>query len=107
VRVTVRLKDGSISRITHIPQIYGLVGYQNSAAAMVNFGLIADPATGRLNVNQFTGRAANSMGHSRIYVAGNAASQIQDRNQEVIPGIARTVPFIAMSEIIAAESAIR
>jgi hypothetical protein len=90
--------------IDRVPRIFGLIGYQNDPEMMNRFGCKSDPKTGIVKFDPRTGRVyEKSSAGNRMYVAGTAASSNIDRNQEVIPGMLRSIPLIMFSELLAGE----
>ncbi len=84
------------------PIIYALIGYQNDPKLMRELGCIVDEKSGFVDYDPLTHRVKSNLpgNHDRLYIAG-AAAATDNRNEEVIPGMMRSIQAIALAEIIA------
>ena len=105
-RVQVLRANGQEATLDKVSKIYALIGYQNDTRMMDRCGIGHDHITGEIYFEVTTGRIRSDLrdGGGRFYVAGAAAARHHDRNHEVIPGMMRTLPWIAFSEVVAANA---
>ena len=108
MKVNMRTTGGDFFRINNVSMLCLLIGTINDTHMLTQFGCQCDPTSGEVNFDRLTGEVASSFGDGsspRIYIAGSAASNAQDRNQEVIPGLTGQVAQIAWMEMLRGEGA--
>ena len=102
VKVTITAA-GRKKMVVDVPIIYALIGYQNDPKHMSDLGCTVDEESGFVQYDPLTHRVkSNLVGNpDRLYIAG-AAGATENRNEEVIPGMMRSIQAIALAEIVAA-----
>lgn len=100
----VEINSDSGTRREWFDRLHILIGYQNDPAKMAALGLKVDQNNGELSYDGFTHQAKTNFegDPKRVYVAGVAARKRGRPNEEVIPGMMRTLPRIALTDIAAA-----
>lgn len=104
-QMNVTYGGGQFLRINDIPAFFLLIGYKNNVQLLKRFGCTLNESNGEVEYNPLTGQVVEALdrdGPSRLFIAGAAASRSGDRNQEVIPGMTRTIMHIAVTEMLQA-----
>lgn len=99
----VEIRDQNTVRREWFDRLHILTGYQNDPVKMRALGLKVNEKTGEVAYDGVTHQAKTVFegDPGRVYVAGTAARQKHRPNEEVIPGMMRTLPQIALTEIAA------